>query len=174
MEILRTISFYTEGKNLPFLVIGGHAVNSYGIMRQTADLDLLVCRDSKDAWHALMGKLNYQVGQNDARFARYRAASLANWPIDLMFVDAETFAKMYAASKEVEYGEARARTVSARHLATLKIHALKNYQPHRYSKDLSDLDSLLQSGQTGITDEQLKALCERYASLDLYYKIKKN
>lgn len=40
MEILRTISLYTEGKNLPFLVIGGHAVNAYGIMRQTTQTEI--------------------------------------------------------------------------------------------------------------------------------------
>lgn len=173
MEILRTISFYTADKNLPFVVIGGHAVNAYGIMRQTSDIDLLVCRDSKDKWHDLMLKLNYEVGHNDDRFARYRAKSIANWPIDLMYVDAETFTKIYHSSKEIAFGEALARTVSARHLATLKIHALKHYQEHRYSKDFSDLDSLLRSGQTGITDIELKELCKRYASETLYEKLTK-
>lgn len=174
MEILRTISLYTEGKNLPFLIIGGHAVNAYGIMRQTADIDLLISRDKKDQWLELMGKLDYVVGQNDEYFARFRPAGITNWPIDLMYVDAETFAKMYDASVEMRYGEARARTISPRHLVTLKIHALKHYQEHRYSKDLSDLTSLLSSEKTEITDEELKALCERYASIELFHKIRRS
>jgi hypothetical protein len=36
MEILRTISLYIEGRNMPFAVIGGHAVNAHGVSRQTA------------------------------------------------------------------------------------------------------------------------------------------
>jgi hypothetical protein len=174
MEILRTISLYTEGKSLPFLVIGGHAVNAYGILRHTADLDLLVNINSKDKWHDLMLKLNYEAGQNDDRFARYRSKSLLNWPIDLMYVDSETFTKLYEASRELEYGEARAQTVSPRHLALLKIHALKHYQEHRYSKDYSDLETLLRSGKTEITDSELKELCERYATIALYEKLRGN
>jgi hypothetical protein len=57
MEILRSISLYADGKNMPFMVIGGHAINTYGISRQTGDLDLMVPLRTNPLWLELMGKL---------------------------------------------------------------------------------------------------------------------
>ena len=119
MEILRTILLYVEGKGMPFVVIGGHAVNVYGVSRQTGDLDLLVRLTDKANWLQLMGKLDYERGQNDDRFARFRSSSLAAWPIDLMFVDDQTFDKISSQATEAQFGPTLARVASARHLATL-------------------------------------------------------
>jgi len=172
VEILRSISLYVEDRGMPFLVIGGHAINSYGISRQTGDLDLLVRKSDKAAWEELMSKLEYLPGQNDERFARYRPQSLAAWPIDFMFVDDQTFARMLSQAVEAQFGPARARIPSARHLATLKIHALKHYHEHRFARDFSDLVSLLRSGKTGIKEEDLRELCLKYADLSLFEKLK--
>lgn len=171
MEILRSISLYTEDKAMPFAVIGGHAVNSYGIQRHTADLDLVVQLSAKDRWLELMNKLAYQKGQDDKRFARFRPRSLNNWPIDLMFVDDVTFGKLIGQAKSAIFGETTVKVVSARHLAIMKLHALKHYQIHRYSKDLSDLTALLRSGATGISNQELKDLCQKYAEIGLYDKL---
>ena len=56
-EILRPISLYCEAKGLQFLVAGGHALNTYGISRQTGDSDLIVPREKKPAWFELPAKL---------------------------------------------------------------------------------------------------------------------
>ncbi len=157
---------------MPFAVIGGHAVNAYGISRQTGDLDLIVRGSDKEAWSTLMKKMNYESGQHDERFARYRPDATPAWPIDLMFVDDETFRKILSDAVEMEFGPARARVVSSRHLVTLKIHALKHFQEHRFAKDFGDLVALLRSGKTGISDADLRELCVRYATSALYERIK--
>lgn len=171
MEILRTIALYTEDKQMPFILIGGHAVNAYGIARQTGDIDILVQINQKPKWMIIFQKLRYKIGQNDERFARFSPETLGGWPIDLMFVDDRTFEKMYANSIEMLVGVATTKVVSARHLATLKIHALKYFQEHRYAKDMADLVSLLRSGKTCLTKTDLKELCERYANIELFEKI---
>jgi len=172
MEVLRTISAYCEAKNLSFMIIGGHAINAYGIHRNTADIDLVVRANDKTRWLEILKLLKYDKGQDDERFARFTPHSLSNWPIDLMFVDEATFLKLSEQAVVKNFGEAEAKVVSARHLATMKIHALKHFQDHRFSKDFSDLMSLLKSGQTGLTDEELKELCIKYAGSELYNKLK--
>ena len=172
MEILRTISLYAESKGMAFLLIGGHAVNAYGISRQTGDLDLLVPLAAKELWRDLLSKLKYSEFQCDDRFARYNPSDLAAWPIDLMFVDEATFRKLSDSSELIPVGVAQVRVVSARHLAILKIHALKIFQSQRFNKDFTDLASLLRSGKTGISDQELLELCLRYASSDLYDRLK--
>lgn len=172
MEVLRTIALYVEGKNMPFVVIGGHAVNAYGISRQTGDLDFAVRASDQAAWATLMERLQMTATQSDGQFARYRPALLAGWPIDLMFVDDGTFAKLLEQSQEFAFGPARARVASARHLVALKLHALKQDQEHRLAKDWADVVGLLRSGRTGLSVEDLRTLCERYASPDLFERLK--
>ena len=156
---------------MPFLLIGGHAINAYGISRQTGDIDLLVRRRQKHKWLELLTKLRYSVGQDDDRFSRFRPDTIVAWPIDLMYVDDETFDKLFAESQGSDLGIVIVRVPSARHLAILKIHALKHFQAHRNAKDYNDLIQLLGSKRAEISAEDLKALCERYADLNLFNRI---
>jgi hypothetical protein len=119
-----------------------------------------------------MDRLRLIHRQSDDRFARFRPDAFTDWPIDLMFVDDPTFAKLYEQSIEVSFGPARARVVSARHLVAMKLHAMRHFQEHRFAKDYADVASLLRSGRTGLSLDDLKGLCLRYASLELYEKLK--
>lgn len=169
MEILRTIALYTQGKHMPFLVIGGHAINAYGLSRHTGDLDLLVPFNTKPAWISLMSQLRYKVGQDTDQFARFRPDTIAAWPIDLMFVEPNTFDKMLSDATQVEFGMVQVPVVSLRHLVALKIHAMKVPQEHRDAKDFSDLLFLLKKSE--MRKEELFALCERYASVELFDRL---
>jgi hypothetical protein len=170
MEILRTITLYTQSNEMPFLVIGGHAINSYGLDRHTGDLDLVMPRSDKAAWLKLMELLRYSIGQNTDTFARFRPDTVAAWPIDLMFVDEDTFKKMKAASKLVEFGAIQAPVAGLTHLVALKLHALKEFQEHRDAKDFSDLLFLVRKSK--MRDSELRLLCERYASTKLFQRVK--
>ena len=169
MEILRTIVLYAGSKGMPFLVIGGHAINSYGLDRHTGDLDLVVPRSAKPQWLELMALLRYAIGQNTDTFSRFRPDTIAAWPIDLMFVDDRTFEKMNAASTRAEFGAVQAPVAGMAHLIALKIHAMKELQDHRAARDFSDLLFLVKRSQ--ISDADLRRLCERYASEKLYRRL---
>lgn len=171
MEILRSISLYTESKNMPFVLIGGHAINVYGLPRQTGDIDLLVPLRDKEHWQVLLSKLKYSVFQSSDNFLRSKSETLAAWPIDLMFVDPQSFEKIYSAAilKSDELYDVK--VVSAEHLIMLKIHALKTYQEHRWAKDYNDLLFLLEMEDIKITKEELKSLCLKYANLELYNRL---
>jgi hypothetical protein len=172
MEVLRTIQLYTEDKDLPFLLIGGHALNGYGISRQTGDIDFIVRAQDRTRWSELLKKLKYNLFQDDSFFSRFKQDEIAAWPIDLMYVDSETFAKIYEKSQLMSVGIADIKVVSLRHLLTLKIHALKVYQEHRYAKDYGDVLALLRHKDSRISIDELGSLCERYATKELFLKLK--
>ena len=171
MEILRSISLYAESKDMPFMVIGGHAVNVYGISRQTGDLDLMVPLRNKALWLELMNKLRYQENQSDDRFSRFRSSRLDNWPIDLMYVDDKTFESIYSDSRDYDFGQASVKVISAAHLMILKLHALKNYQEHRFVKDYTDLQALIRKSGENVESEQFRVKCLKYANEKLYQRI---
>lgn len=174
MEILKTISSRAEAKSLRFLLIGGHAVNVYGLSRQTGDIDLLVSKTDRSGWNELVQSLGYTSFQMTEQFARFKPGEIAAWPIDLMFVDDMTFEKMYGDSQEISDPLVSFRVVSVRHLIRLKIHALKSDLPHRFPKDYNDLIGLLRTQKHGFTSEDLREICERYASIELFEKIAKD
>ena len=159
---------------MPFLLIGGHAVNAYGVQRQTGDIDLIVKSSQRKAWEDLFLKIRYQSDQSDSHFIRYRPDTIAAWPIDLMLVDDETFNKLHSESRLTDLGVIAVKIVSPQHLITLKLHALKIYQEHRYAKDYNDVIQLLRHACPQLRNEVLRELCARYADVALYEKLAKD
>jgi len=159
---------------MPFVVIGGHALNALGYSRHTGDLDLLVPLSSKSKWQNLLTRLKYVEGQSDDRFSRFSPAELAAWPIDLMYTDGDTFAKLIAAAVPKDFGLVNVPVIAPKHLILLKLHVLKHYQEHRYSKDYGDLLFLLRQPEGRMSNEELLASCEKYATRELFDKISKD
>jgi hypothetical protein len=167
VEILRTISFYIKGKDKPFVVIGGHALNALGLNRHTGDIDLLVRSDDRDFWIKLLEELRYETGQIDKYFARFRAKDYSSWPVDLMFVDSTTFDNFYSKAKLVDFGLSEALVVSAEHLIASKMNAVKSYQeripadtlPEYLDFDLPDWSG--QSEEQSLSFKEMILLCEK-------------
>ena len=88
-----------------------------------------------------------------------------------MFVDDDTFAKLLSESQSIDAGAVSVKAVSPRHLLTLKIHALKHFQEHRFAKDYSDVLQLLRLKENQMSDEELCELCCKYADSALFDRI---
>ncbi|WKZ56986.1 MAG: nucleotidyl transferase AbiEii/AbiGii toxin family protein [Bdellovibrionota bacterium] len=170
MEILRSILLYTRSNAMDCVVIGGHAINAYGLDRHTGDLDLVAPLSQREKWLGFMTDLRYVIGQNSEYFARFRPDSIAAWPIDLMFVDDDTFNKIKASASEFEFGTVKAPVASVVHLIALKLHALKQSQEHRSAKDFSDLLFLV--GRSGLGEQELEALCATHGNRALWERLK--
>ncbi len=156
---------------MPFLLIGGHAVSAHGASRQTGDIDLLVQRSSKDKWAEFFQKIRYKASQDDVRFTRYTPDTIAAWPIDLMYVDDETFSKMLNEAISTEVSSVAIKIASVRHMIILKIHAMKYFQEHRFTKDYSDVIHLMKLHPQALPITELKTTCLKYGSVDIYEKL---
>jgi predicted nucleotidyltransferase len=174
MEILRTIQASGENRGLRFVVIGGQAINCYGLSRQTGDINLLVDRSQSHEWSSLLQKLDYTATQNDQRFARYRSVHRAAWPIGLMFVESKTFQAMFDEASELEIGVSKVKVASPRHLIALKVHALKTFEEYRHLKDYGDLLGLLRRKESDVSTAHLREIYEKYASQELFVKLSKD
>lgn len=171
MEILRTILGYAEIKSIKFILIGGHAVNFYGISRQTGDIDLLISRTDKEEWVKLLNQLNYKILQDSDTFARFRPITMTAWPIDLMFTDPVSFEKIWDLSERDQDG---IPIVSLKHLAILKLHALKTFQEERFAKDYTDLTAILRLKKDLFTETELHEVCLKYATSAIYDRLKQD
>lgn len=100
MEILSLLSAKAFSNGLEFIVVGGHAVNSYQVLRTTADLDLAISADYKEAWTAILQALKYSIVREQKTFRKFKGPEPGYWPIDLMFLSQDTFQKMKAEAQE--------------------------------------------------------------------------
>ena len=105
--------------------------------------------------------------------SRFKSRKDAVFPyVDLIWVDDSTFAKM-AEVDPAEVAKQRVPVINFRALLAMKLFALKDDHARQH-KDLLDIRFLLTYGHFRISDEEFKALCERYAGPDAYDKIKSN
>ena len=79
MEILRTISIYTENVGVRFLVIGGQALNVLGLSRQTGDIDLIAKRDNMKQWEDLFKKLQKAKSIKGPKYIEIMAPCPPGW-----------------------------------------------------------------------------------------------
>lgn len=158
---------------MPFLLIGGHAVNAHGIGRQTADVDLLIKLDQVQAWKELLQKAGFRLHhQHRDVFLQFIPEALGEWPIDLMAVDTDTFARFLAEAQETTLGQVTGLLVpSANHLIALKLHAWKQGGPIRELQDLPDIVALMKVSGIQYTDAPFRAACLRYGTEPIYAQI---
>jgi Nucleotidyl transferase AbiEii toxin, Type IV TA system len=87
-------------------------------------------------------------------------------PVDLLWVSAESFAKM-ATTGQKTGRHGNIPVIDFKALLAMKIHALKD-DKERKGKDVLDIRFILAENPHAITDEQLRELCERYSGPDAY------
>jgi predicted nucleotidyltransferase len=171
MDILRKLKQISEEKGIPFLLIGGHALNIYGLSRQTGDIDLLIHDSDHDAWKDILVEAGYLLFHDSPAFMQFSPPTLADWPVDLMLVDIDTFSRMSEQAQESEIDGVKITVPSLIHLMALKLHALNQDSRKGELKDLDDLLGLLETPEVDIYSSDFKDLCFKYASEDIYNKI---
>ena len=158
-------------RHLPFLIIGGHAVNAYGYSRFTNDLDVLIRGTDRAVWIAAPGELGFMLYQYGGGFLQMTPPAECRWPLALMLVAAATFEPMLAASREIEVSERKLRVPSLEHLFALKFHALKQEIPGRGYKDLLDVLALADCNAVDLQSDKIRRLCEKYGSPKIYERL---
>jgi len=171
MNIFEVLDEILATRRLPFLVIGGHAVNAYGYSRVTQDLDILVARESRAEWCAALEAKGFRLRHDGGVFLQTTPPEGCRWPLDLMLVNQRTFAQMNEASREIEMGGRHLRVPSLDHLIALKLHVLKQRMGHRGIKDLVDVLSLAEANKLDVRGDSFRALCEKYGSREIYERI---
>jgi len=171
MGIFATIQHEAAKRDLRFLVIGGLAVNMYGYSRDTADLDLLALKDARGAWLELFAGQGYTVFCDRSAFVQLQPPQAGAWPVDLMFVNSDTFSQMVSAASEAEIYGVKLLIPSLAHLLALKVHALKHSHLGRFQKDLLDVDNLIRINKVDVRSEKYRLIFLKYGTQALYEQI---
>jgi predicted nucleotidyltransferase len=156
---------------LQFLVIGGHAVAHHHYPRTTEDTDLLVSSDDRGAWLELADRLGLNVFHDGGNFLQLTPDDSDAWRLDLMLVNAVTFARMFAAAVSGKLEGQTVRVASLEHLLALKFHALKHARGIRVLKDMDDVVNLVTNNRMDVKAPAFRELVLKYGTAELYEKL---
>ncbi len=150
---------------LDFLLIGGHAVNARGYQRTTLDFDFLIVGRDLQAWSKILNSADYQLITTEIKaFAQFEPRVGEDFRVDLMLVDATTFAKLLAGSEWRDYGSRRIRVIGVLHLIALKLHALRSEDRVALGRDYLDILSLIRLNSVDIRSPEFEDILDRYAT----------
>lgn len=172
MNLFEILNRFSQERNLPFLLIGGLAVNLYGYSRDTHDVDLLVQKVQRLEWQRFLFSLGYSLFREEENFSQFAAEKPpASWPLDLMHVNEQTLAKMVAASQSFVHGGVSVRVPSVDHLIALKLHVLKQNMPHRAIKDFLDIQALVEHQKVDLRSTTMQEIFSKYGTENLYRRL---
>jgi len=171
MDIFEKLQSAAANRQLLFVIIGGHAVALHGYGRTTEDLDLLACKDWRDAWLELMASLGYTLRHDGHSFLQFDPPAGEEWAVDIMLVNQATFDQISLEALLRPLGKVKVHFASLRHLLALKLFVLKQRKSHRLLKDLDDVIMLIQRNQLDVRSAEFRALVEKYGDAELYEKI---
>jgi hypothetical protein len=173
MKLFELLNDLARPPAAPFLLIGGHAVNLRGYSRNTHDVDFLVVRSDLPVWQRKLQGSGYSVEREERNFVHFSPDGVtAIWPVDLMLVNDQTFAKLQADAEPVNFAGVVVGTPSIAHLIALKLHVLRQNLEHRTIKDFTDVEELVRINQINLNSPEMKEIFERYGTPDLYRRVK--
>jgi len=158
-------------RGLPSLLIGANAVLMLGYIRNTIDLDLLVPEQSRSKWLDLLRELGYRFFHGTAGFAQFESRDKTGPPVDLMFVEQETWEKLLEGAKEMRIGSEPVLLPRPEYLVALKLHAAASSTRSKPEVDWEDIRQIVRICQLDPTEESFRALILRYGGEDALAKI---
>jgi hypothetical protein len=174
VSFILEIAKLAEAQNLPFLLIGGHAVILHGFPRNTFDLDLLILRQDRCKWIDLLKRLGQEKVSDGLTFLQFESAAKTMMPVDLMLSNPATFEKMSAESLVALKNFGTIRMVSLRHLVALKCHAIKFGHPGRVEKDVDDLIGLGKANNLNWNDAEWHGIVLKHGTKELDEKLQRS
>ena len=125
------------------IMIGGHAVNHYGVIRATQDIDFMIAASAADEVRRIMREAGF------TNIAVHETVMFFNQPgsplrVDFLKVDQDTMRKLMANAVKVHYVGSESVWVPELHdLLAMKLFSLATGGPRRRDKDFGDIVNLV-------------------------------
>lgn len=159
-------------RGLPSLLIGGNAVILLGYIRNTVDLDLLLPEEARSRWLDLMRDLGYRFFHGVSAFAQFEPPNQTGAPVDLMFVEQETWEKLVDGAQEMELAGERVLLPRPEYLVALKLHAAASPTRSKPEVDWEDIRQIVRICALDPAEESFRELILRYGGEDALARIR--
>lgn len=170
-SVFDIISDLKQKEGVPFILIGGFAVNFHQVSRNTADIDILITKENFNKIAHLLEAEGYKRNLTNDNFVQYKSPKFSLMDIDCMFVDEGTFSKMFKEGKELKIAKHRFIVPALNHLIALKLHSVKYNFKDRFGKDFPDILNLIRINRVNIEDQEFRELCLKFGNAKIYKQL---
>jgi hypothetical protein len=161
MPIYAPVFEALSAADIPFLVIGGHAVVLHGYQRNTFDLDLLIAEGRLPAARPALLELGYSSYFESGAFLQLTPRGNLS-PLDLMIVDQTTFDRLSQFTESRVLDGKRILIPDPLRLVALKLHALKAVSRSDRDKDWADIAGVIRAAGLDLENPEFQAIIQRY------------
>lgn len=158
-------------RGLSSLLIGGNAVILLGYLRNTIDLDLLLPEDERSGWLDLLRDLGYRFFHGVEAFAQFEPSQRDGVPVDLMFVESDTWEKLVEGAREATLAEQPVLLPRPEYLVALKLHAAASATRAKPDVDWEDIRQIVRICALDPTEPSFRELIVRYGGEDAVRRI---
>jgi predicted nucleotidyltransferase len=152
------------------ILIGGHAVNTYGVSRATQDIDFMIASADESVVRETMrnaGFTNIAVHETVMFFSRPESSLR----VDFLKVNQDTIDKLLANAREVDYFAGHTvRVPELKDLLAMKFFALASGGAKREEKDFSDIVNLTLENDLDPARD-LRELCREFGTDEIYERV---
>lgn len=170
-DFLRRLSRELKRAGVPFVLVGGFAVNAYGFSRATGDIDFLMVEDDFEKALPFLEAIGVKLLQRQHLYATLKHEAVL-MKVDILFTDKKTMEEILKETKETTVKGEKFLIPSLEHLIALKLHAAKQNPGRREFQDLRDMTELIHQNKMDVSTVQFRELCTKYGSKEIYIKIK--
>ncbi len=158
-NFLTTISDLIRDKELPALMIGGHAVTALGHPRATYDLDLHIPRSSVAVWKSELSRLSYSPYAKTANFIQFEPhPGFPLPPVDLMLVNDRVFESLGSRKND----SMPIPTPDVVSMIALNLHAINQPSRRETSRDWDDILALVEVHKLTLDDPDFFAIVSKH------------
>ncbi|MCA9735259.1 MAG: nucleotidyltransferase family protein [Deferribacteres bacterium] len=162
----KILTTFFENESIDYALIGAFALHAYGYTRATKDIDFLVQEKHQNKIVSYLEKIGFQTLHCSEGFSNH-FHSFGKTRIDLVYVDEQTANILFsAASPKLIMGDLSLKTVSPKHLVTMKLFAVKNDSSRKF-KEFADIREMLK--QKAIDNLTLKEVLKSQ-NMEKYYE----
>jgi len=170
-NVLKTLITFFKEKGIDHALIGGFALNAYGITRSTMDLDILTHIGHRNAIINFLESLGYETYASSNAFSQHQHPISDMGRIDFLYITGKTAETMFkeAVSRPV-FAQKTIKVVKPEHLIALKLYAI-SCNPDRFHREMDDIGNLLELESIDI--EEVKTYFVAYSSLDEFEQLRR-
>lgn len=173
-QVVRLVSEAFGKAQVPFLLVGGFAVNYYKFSRRTIDIDFLTTEEGYEKARSFLEKGGYKEFRRTPLVVRLRKDEAGSIDVDILFVDKKTLDGLLREAGETELLGIRLKTPSLNHLIAMKLHAIKQDQEeNREFRDLRDIIEMVKINHVDVRTSDFRNLCLKFGTEEIYQMILK-
>lgn len=156
-------------EKIDYALIGAFALNAYGYVRATRDVDFIVRSRDQGRIVTFLESLGFETVYRSRGYSNHVHPLSGLGRIDFVYVKGETAEQIFRNARALAVlGDLKLPVASVEHIVALKVFAMKN-DPKRALREMADIQHLLR--QTGLDSRAVRRYFEKYDQMERYYEI---